>query len=427
MSQANNPAPDNHAQDPMQDPDSLPGRLDAGRFSPGFQRLRDLKPESLDLPPSFQQPEKQIQRLEAFDARFLEHLRAAAPKATPKAGPKAASGDAKDAPVAPERAAIDKELQQQRSRVRIEKLKDIKSSLELARSRLHVLRPGAGQTLSQLRNLLLAIQTQLTAAYTGQHALAEAHGMNLVRPFLVGLSEKLDCVSQQQEQRFIELCQNESALAEAIRASELLPLLEKSALLALGQLLDQVVELFMAMMPASAEAPPVSARPAAVTQAGLELLQRACRGHKELLRQLQPLQARLAQPQQQLSLRLLGNTLTQFRQRAIRELQVFQEVCARQHPGLLPLADQIRAQEQRLAGLGRQSRQMTAKLAVEPAGQSPPNPELNPEQTLASEFAGLTERLVACFEALTAECLQKEADSLAEGEPADLDAMFAPW
>ena len=411
MSQAINPASDHHAQDPNL---TLQSRLEAGRFSPGVQRLRDLKPDSLDLPPSFQQPEKQIQRLEAFDARFLEHLRAAS----------AAHGAAKDAPVAPERAVIDKELQQQRSRARIEKLKDIKSSLELARSRLHVLRPGAGQTLSQLRNLLLAIQTQLTAAYTGQHALAEAHGMNLVRPFLVGLSEKLDCVSQQQEQRFIELCQNESALAEAIRASELLPLLEKSALLALGQLLDQVVELFMAMMPASAEAPPVSARPAAVTQAGLELLQRACRGHKELLRQLQPLQARLAQPQQQLSLRLLGNTLTQFRQRAIRELQVFQEVCARQHPGLLPLADQIRAQEQRLAGLGRQGRQMTAKPAAGPAAQSP---ETNPEQTLASEFAGLTERLVACFEALTAECLQKEADSLAEGEPADLDAMFAPW
>lgn len=386
------------------------------QFNRRQTRLRDLKAQDawLDLPPLFEQEDKAVQRSAAIDARLGTQLR------QPEAPTGAGAPSPKAALKAAELAAIDRDLNAQKSRARIEKLKDVQAGLEMIHERLFEDSDPSSESLAQLRSLLQAARTQLMAIYDGQLAIAQ--GMVQIRPLLVNCVEKLDCVQPGRAGDYGTLRERDASMIEALRAPNSVPVMEKAALLALTEIVDRVLELYFALTvdQAALEDEALLRQ----HQPSLQLLQRAGRSQQKMLAQLTALHGQLGDLQGQMSLKLLKSSLQQLNGRAQRELQGICEIIDVHLPGLKPLVPPLKTQHQRLEQTSTPEF-LTRQLRYSLTAQTPATPGL-PEaiQPMLDDYTHTTDKVVVAFEALTAQSQEKDQTLTLENELADLDAMF---
>lgn len=385
-----------------------------GQFNRKPTRLRDLKPADawLDLPPLFEEEEKSVQRMEAFEAR-LDNQRSSEAPTSKDSLP---SGGVLQEP---ERAAIDRDLLVQKSRARIEKLKDIQAGLEMVYD--HLSGAPTNQVLIQLRGLIQSAQSLLTEIYSGQMAMAL--GMEQVKPLLDHLIAKLDCVQPDKASVLSTLSQQDISLHEALKAPNAVPVMEKAALLALAETIEQVLEAFLAQAEALVgvvEEQPVPRQ----HQPSLQLLQRAGRSQQQMLAQLRGLHDQLGDLRELMSLRMLKASLVQLRSRSLRELQGIGTIIDSHLPALAPIQNLLKTQQQRLEQTSAPDF-LKRKVRYTLAAQIPQTPELPPAiEPMLSEYNEMTDKVVVAFEALTAQSLEKDQTLTLEGELADLDKLL---
>ncbi|HEY9843384.1 MAG TPA: hypothetical protein V6D23_23130 [Candidatus Obscuribacterales bacterium] len=236
---------------------------DARQFSGKVQRLRDLKPqeEAFSLPPLAAEQEQAIERLEALESSLSEATNASAPPLAPsKAAPAADTGLA--AGTAADQALIAKQIRQQKSRSRIEKIKDVQHTLSQIQPRLADLTAVSGPQFQQLKQIVVAVQLQLSAPYGGKTSLSETEGMGVVRPFLLRQAQKIDCLRQDDPAMLAKVQLAEAKVVEKLKETNPLPLLEKAALLAVGETLDAVLAQIFALARQSAPTSAVAQSPA---------------------------------------------------------------------------------------------------------------------------------------------------------------------
>lgn len=390
-------------------PSSGPALGSPEQFNRRPGRLRDLKApdQRLNLPPLFQQEDKAVKRSTAIDARLnpgQRTLNAASPTGLQ----------------ATELAAIERDLLAQKSRARIEKLKDLRSSLELVHQRLFADSDPSSQTISQLRSLIQSAQSQFLAIYQGP--LAMIQGMAQVRPLLDHCIQKLDCVQAGKASAYTALCARDASLFESLRAPNAVPVMEKAALIALADTVERVLELFLALTydPSPSEDEELLLQ----HQPSLQLLQRATRSQQQILSQLRVLHDQLGELQQLMSLNLLKSSLHQLRNRCLSEWQGICSIIELHLPALAPLVPVLQAQHQRLqetASADLQDRPMRSTQAT-PLTLTSGLPTA--VHALLEEYSLGNEKLVLAFEALSAQTLEKAQHLTHEGQMSDLDALF---
>lgn len=386
------------------------------QFNRRQTRLRDLKSTDarFDLPPLYDPEEKAVQRIQDFDARLAENQR----KFNAPTGAGAPSAEA--ALQASERAALDRDLRMQKSRARIERLKDVRTGLELVRERLIEASAPSSQTLGQLRSLIQSIQSQLPEIYAGR--LEMTQGIEQVRPLLAHSVEKLNCVQQGNASGLSALYALDIFLSEALRTPNPVPVMEKAALLALAETVDRVLELFHALTDAqSASEDEILLQQ---DQPSLQLLQRAGRSQQEMLAQLTALHNQLGDLQDLMSLHLLKASLHQLRSRSLRELLGISEIIAGHLPPLAPLVPLLKSQHERLEQTNSPDF-LNRKIRYSLAAETPDTPGLPAAlQPILVEYTQITHKVLVAFEALTGQSQEKEQALSAKGGLADLDALF---
>lgn len=374
-----------------------------GQFSRKPARLRELKAADagLDMPPLYGQEEQAVKRLESFEARLGEK-------------------DGKAADTA-EREAVERDLRAQKSRARIEKLKDVRAGLELVNDRLDDDTVSADRLpLAQLRSLMSSAHSQLMGIYDGHLILIQ--GAEFALPVLVNCVEKLGCVQQGKAAGFSDLRARDAALNAALKAPNAVPVMEKASLLALAETVDRVVAGLLTL---------VDDEPAAVDehlleqhQPSLQLLQRAGRSQQEMLDQLTVINAKLGEPQEMMSLRLLKDSLSQLSHRSLRELQGIQGIVERHLSLLGPVLPLLKYQHERLA-LTATSDFLQCRFPKPPQPELPEIAAMPPAmKPMLMRYTYLTSQVVELFEVLTTNYLEKERELTNEGKLADLDAML---
>ncbi len=389
---------------------SLTNTFDASKASPKLgspeqfnrqpTRLRDLKAADIsDLPPLYDQEEKAVQRLEAFDARLGGQTAAVSTQ---------------------ERAALDRDLLMQKSRARIEKLKDIQSGLSLVHERLNRDTPSSPQLLVQLRSLIQSAQSQLTGIYDGNLLMTE--GFEYVRPMLVNCTEKLSCLQPGKMLDFSSLRERDASMSQSLKSPNPVPVMEKAALLALAGTVDQLCESFLALtdtQPAGEDSALLQQH-----QPSLQLLQRAGRSQQGMLTQLTILHSQLSEIREQMSLNLLQNSLQQLRSRSLRELLGIRELIAKHLPALSPLVPLLNTQHQRLEQTGGPEF-LSRRVRYSLSPQTPATPDLPAAiQPMLDDYTVMIDKVIVAFETLSAQCLEKDTELMLKGEMADLDALF---
>lgn len=389
---------------------SLTNTYDASNSSPKLgsptqfnrqpTRLRDLKGAELsELPPLYEQEEKAVKRLEAFDVRL---------------------GSPSAEVSAQERAALDRDLLMQKSRARIEKLKDIQAGLLLVHQRLNGETAPSPQLLIQLCSLIQSAQSQLTGIYDG--SLLMTDGFEYVRPMLVNCTEKMNCLQTGKTIDFSSLRERDASMSQALRSPNPVPVMEKAALLALAETVDQLCERFLAHTDTQ-----TTGEDSALLQQhqpSIQLLQRAARSQQVLLTQLMSLHGQLSEIREHMSLNLLKNSLQQLRSRSLRELQGISEIIAKHLKALSPLVPLLNTQYQRLEQTGSsefRNRQVRYSLAP----KTPAMPDL-PEaiQPMLDDYTVMIDKVIVAFETLSAQSMEKDTELMLKGEMADLDALF---
>lgn len=384
-------------------PSSAPELGTPGQFSRKPARLRELRAADagLDMPPLYGQEEQAVKRLESFEARLGEK-------------------DGKAADTA-EREAVERDLRAQKSRARIEKIKDVRAGLELVNDRLNDDTAAADRLpLSQLRSLMSSAHSQLMGIYDGH--LIMIQGAECAMPVLVNCVEKLDCVQPGKSGGFADLRARDVALNAALKAPNAVLVMEKAALLALAETVDRVVERLLTLVD---DAPaPVDDQLLKQHQPSLQLLQRAGRSQQEMLDQLTVINAKLGEPQEMMSLRLLKDSLYQLSHRSLRELQGIQGIIG-QHLSLLgPALPLLKYQYDRLA-LTSDSDFLQCRFPKPPQPELPEIAAMPPAmRPMLMRYTYLTSQVVEFFEVLTTNYLEKERELTNEGKLADLDALL---
>ncbi|MEZ0374994.1 MAG: hypothetical protein ACAI44_38260 [Candidatus Sericytochromatia bacterium] len=223
----------------------------ATQFNRRPQRLRELKPEGLleDLPPAFKQETASCQRAEAIEQVLSSSEPGGQQTQKPDAAtpsPEKALDRAPPDLAPPDRASAARQLLLQKSGIRIEKIKDIQSSLERLQQQFQAKLPLPSQPGHEgTYSLLLGIPQQLSAAYMGRTALAEQEGLSVVRPWLQKQAQKITSLGQNDAEMLDKVLLAEAKVWEKLKESTPLPPLEKAALLALAETLNQVLKLVL--------------------------------------------------------------------------------------------------------------------------------------------------------------------------------------
>lgn len=365
-------------------------------------RLRDLKAADdwLDLPPLYAQEDQAVQRIEAFDVRL---------------------GAAEDAVLqAQTQAALTRDLNLQKSRARIEKLKDVQAGLEMVHAQLFADSDPSSQILMQVRGLMQAAQSQLAEIYDGPLLMTD--GMTYIRPVLVNSIEKLGCAQTGKAGDYPALCDRDTAMRDALRSPNPVPVMEKVALLSLVETVNRVLDLYLAVTDdqASQEDEALLAK----HQNSLKLLQRASRSQQKMLTQLTGLHHQLGELRGLMSLNKLKSSLSQLNGRALRELQGLCEIIDVHLPGLSPLVPPLKSQHQRLEQTCSPDflqRPVRYSLGV----QTPATPDLPQAiEPVLTDYNEMTDKVVVAFEILTAQSLEKNQELALKDELAELDDLL---
>ncbi|HEY9843099.1 MAG TPA: hypothetical protein V6D23_21705, partial [Candidatus Obscuribacterales bacterium] len=182
------------------------------------QRLRELRAEAgseaglaLDGVPPLEDPDQAAARLEALQQRQQDLQAQMTPVSAQPEAPMALLSKAEEAQI------LGRQLQAEKSRQRIERLKDLQHSLQQLQQEAEGLN-AAPQRLPELSRALQDCGTQLSAPYAGKTAPAEHEGLGLVRPLLARQQQKLACLKTRDREGFDKFCAAEVKLLEKLRA-----------------------------------------------------------------------------------------------------------------------------------------------------------------------------------------------------------------
>jgi len=233
----------------------------AGQFSHKVQRLRDLKSEAEPLPPPLQSQEQGLSLLETLEVLSpplaQEELKKGPAALLPSQSPPESATN-HPSKQREEKAVLARRMREEKAKIRLEKLKDLQHHLNQLCADLETGPAPQGPALGRLQKGLLAIQKQLATPYSGPGTLPENEGMGVVRPYLVKLTQKLDCLQQNKPEWLEKVRQAEKKVIEKLKAPNPLPVLERAALLALGEALERALGLFFAQAEPAGNSPTLS-------------------------------------------------------------------------------------------------------------------------------------------------------------------------
>jgi hypothetical protein len=194
-------------------------------------RLRELKSDQAEtelfLPPTSNQLEQALTQTEALsELTSLESKQASVEKRPESRA---------------DLQALARKAKMQKSALRCEKLKDLQYSLASRQEAVDTV-----ESLTALKQNLLNLQARLSFAYTGKLAISEQEGMSLVRPFLQRQSQKIECLRLNKAEMLPAVYQAEAKILNRLTASNPLPPMERSALMALAESISKGLNLLFA-------------------------------------------------------------------------------------------------------------------------------------------------------------------------------------